>query len=251
MKVIDSKKNLKILLLQLKQLEKTIEQILNNKETVEANRYVSFMNIRKHYNDLAIIAKNNGLDHGAFYTYTDIKEEHNHFNTFWSTQKATIEGVLIKTRLLISLVEGNLDFVDDELKNLQNFIEISLRQTIYEEPKKEKEIQNAIEILFMGRGYKKGIEYERESGKFVFSGKEYIPDFIFPRYSLAIEVKLLKENKSISAIIEEINADITAYKKEYENIMFVIYDIGKVRNETEFKRDLENTNNVKIIIVKH
>ena len=52
-------------------------------------------------------------------------------------------------------------------------------------------------------------------------------------------------------MIEEINADITAYKKEYKNILFVIYDIGIIRDESEIKRDIEKTEGVHAIIVKH
>ena len=51
------------------------------------------------------------------------------------------------------------------------------------------------------------IDYDRETGKFEFSGKEYIPDFIVPKLNLCIEVKLLKEGRK-SKMIEEINADI-------------------------------------------
>jgi hypothetical protein len=81
--------------------------------------------------------------------------------------------------------------------------------------------------------------------------EKYIPDFIFTKTKKCIEVKLIKEASKKSKIIEEINADITAYKKEYENLLFVVYDIGIIRDETEFCRDIENNDNVKIVIVKH
>lgn len=48
----------------------------------------------------------------------------------------------------------------------------------------KREVQNAIEALLLGRGLAKGLDYDRESGKFEFSGKEYIPDFIIPKMSL-------------------------------------------------------------------
>ena len=102
----------------------------------------------------------------------------------------------------------------------------------------------------MGRGLNKGIDYDRESGKFEFSGKEYIPDFIIPKLSLCIEVKLLRENRK-SKVIEEISADITAYSKQYQRQLFIVYDLGCIQNEEEFKRDIENAGNVKVIIVKH
>ena len=52
-------------------------------------------------------------------------------------------------------------------------------------------------------------------------------------------------------MVEEISADITAYKKQYERILFVVYDLGVIRDEVEFKRDIEMTDGVKVIVVKH
>lgn len=97
----------------------------------------------------------------------------------------------------------------------------------------------------------KGIDYDRETGKFMFSGKEYIPDFVINKYELCIEVKFIKEVSRKSKMIEEINADITAYSKEYKNILFIIYDVGIIRDETEIKRDIENVEGVNVIIIKH
>ena len=69
--------------------------------------------------------------------------------------------------------------------------------------------------------------------------------------SLCIEIKLLKENRK-SKVIEEISADITAYKKVYERQVYIVYDLGFIQNEVEFKRDIENTTDgVKVIIIKH
>ena len=107
------------------------------------------------------------------------------------------------------------------------------------EPKNEYEVQDKLENLFVGNNMDKGLDYDREAGKFKFSGKEYIPDFIIPKYDLCIEVKFIKDVSRKSKMIEEINADITAYKKEYKNILFVIYDIGIIRDESEAKRDIE------------
>ena len=64
-------------------------------------------------------------------------------------------------------------------------------------------------------------------------------------------MKLLKDGRK-SRIIEEINADITAYSKKYKRQLFVVYDLSVVRDELEFKRDIENAkDDIKVIIVKH
>ena len=60
----------------------------------------------------------------------------------------------------------------------------------------------------------------------------------------------MREGKK-SKTIEEISADITAYKKAYQRQLYVIYDLGVIQNEVEFKRDIEMIEGVKVIIVKH
>ena len=42
-----------------------------------------------------------------------------------------------------------------------------------------------------------------------------------------------------------------AFKTKYENIIFVVYDNGNIRDEEQFKNDLELQDNVVILIVKH
>ena len=74
--------------------------------------------------------------------------------------------------------------------------------------------------------------------------------FIIPKLKLCIEVKLLRDGKK-SKIIEEINADITAYSKQYERQLFIVYDLGCIQNEEEFRRDIESMGNIKVLIIKH
>lgn len=62
-----------------------------------------------------------------------------------------------------------------------------LRTVIFDKPQKEIEVQNAIEALLLGRGLNKGIDYDRESGKFEFSGKEYIQILLFLNYHYALK----------------------------------------------------------------
>ena len=51
--------------------------------------------------------------------------------------------------------------------------------------------------------------------------------------------------------MDEINADIRAYGTQYERQLYVIYDLGIIRDEAEFKRGLEDAPGVSIIVVKH
>lgn len=152
--------------------------------------------------------------------------------------------------MICATLEGSVDFADDEFDNLENFIFSRLRTVIFSKPEKEIEVQNAIESLLSGRGLNKGTDYNKESGKFEFSGKEYIPDFIGPKLNLCLKVKLLREGKK-SRIVEEISTDVTAYSKRYERQLYVVYDLGAIQNEAEFRRDIEKSGSIKVIVVKH
>ncbi len=246
----ETKREIKLFLTQLKQLERTLIDIMQEENVHIMNKYVSYKEYIRIYNDIVTILKEKELITGVFYTYNDIDSIPYAADMLPFQQKILMEGLLINIRLTISSLESNIDFVDDEINGLANFIQTNLRATFEKEPVDEKEVQHHLEILFLGNNLKKGIDFERESGKFSFSGKEYIPDFIFKKYKMCLEVKTTKKN-SKSKIIEEINADINAYKKKYDTLMFIIYDFSKITNENEFKSDLESSGNVKVIIIKH
>ena len=224
---------------------------LNDSSTNVAGRFSPFKTYAEEHSYLASeVYKVLNLTNERI-PYYDTRKMKGWADTVWPQQKEIIDSLVVYTDTLIALLEKEINFVDDEYTNLENFIKNKLRNTIFTQPEKEKEVQNAIETLFVGKGWNKGIDYDRETGKFEFSGKQYIPDFIVPKLNLCIEVKLLKEGRK-SKIIEEINADITAYDKKYKRQLFVVYDLGVIRDEIEFKRDIENAKDyIKVIIVKH
>lgn len=246
---LDETRQIKVLLNQIKAFRDTIQGVIDNKEAAEHSRYVAFRDMACMYNDFAEQVKVVLRVPSMIYTFQTDKMR-GYADTLWGEQKRILEQVLISTKMLYASLEGNMDFADDEFDNLENFIQSRLRTVIFDRPQKEVEVQNALEALLLGRGLCKGTDYDRESGKFEFSGKEYIPDFIIPKLKLGIEIKLLREGKR-SKIIEEISADITAYSKQYERQLFVVYDLGYIQNEAEFKRDIENAGDVKVIIIKH
>ena len=146
---------------------------------------------------------------------------------------------------------GQLGVVDDQTEAPRDFLQARLRSAIMRLPDKELDVQDAIEALLIGRGLQKGIDYDREVGRVKVSAKEVVPDFIVPPLRLAIEVKLIRTPARVREVVDEINADIAAYSKSYRQLVFVVYDLGHIRDETEFKQDLEDPGNVSIVIVKH
>jgi len=246
---IEETRSIKILISQLRAFVYTLEGILNSNKAAESSRYVAYRDMAQVYNNMADQAKLLLKVQSIMYAF-DVGGMRGYADTLWGEQKRILEQVLVAAKLLQSSLEGNLDFVEDEVSNLENFIAKKLRSSIFETPAKELCVQNAVESLLIGRGMNKGTDYDRESGKVEFSGKEYIPDFIVPKLGLCIEVKLVRPGHR-SKVVDEISADITAYSRHYERILFIVYDLGTIRDEAEFRRDIEASGNIKVVIVKH
>lgn len=243
-------KHMRELIAKAKAFENTVRDILNNDKAVEHARYSSYRSIAKRYNTLLLEASSTVPNFQGFGTF-NVDAMPSQMDTVWPWQKEVLESVYLETKLFRAYLESNVDFANDEIEGLCDFIQSRFRSVIFEIPRTEQDVQNAFEALLVGRGYNKGTDYDREAGKVEFSGKEYIPDFCISKYNLAIEIKLLKDPKARSRIIEEISADITAYRKEYANQIFVVYDLGCIQNVTQFKCDIEQCDGVRTVVIKH
>lgn len=166
-------------------------------------------------------------------------------------QKELFESVHANLAILEAWLSARVDLPAEKAESLKNFFEANLRRAIFEVPGQEREVQNAIEQLLIGRGLTKGLDYDREAGRVKVSIKEVVPDFVLPKLSLAIEVKLAKTDTKAKAIVDEINADIQAYGRSYAHLLFIVYDLGTIRDTLEFTRDLESVAGVEVIVVKH
>lgn len=172
-------------------------------------------------------------------------------NTVMPVQKELFESVHANLSILEAWLSTRVDLPAEKAESLKNFFEANLRRAIFAAPTQEREVQNAIEQLLIGRGLTKGLDYDRETGRVKVSIKEVVPDFILPKLSLAIEVKLAKSDSKAKAIVDEINADIQAYGRAYSHLLFIVYDLGTIRDTLEFTRDLESVDSVEAIVVKH
>lgn len=127
-------------------------------------------------------------------------------------------------------------------------IEEKLRPTIHKRPEKEREIQDNLENLFLTLDY----DFEREQVSFAYSTKSYKPDFTSDSLKTAVDVKLCKDPLDEKRIIDEINADIPAYKTHYENLIFVVYDLGCIRKVDSFAKGIEKAHKkVFVRVIKH
>ena len=141
-----------------------------------------------------------------------------------------------KNKALISIVDA---------------IEKRFRKLFDNPPSNEKEVQEQLRKFFEAIGFEQGVDYEWESEKVQFAGREYIPDFVLKGLNTVIEVKILKDKAKKNWIIEEMNADYLVYTKAYGSLIYLVYDIGCISDTEQFKKDFENKGNVKVLVVKH
>ena len=213
-------------------------------------KYAGYKQYIRKYNHF-VSAISQEIQIAAIVDLYDIDKIPGSMDTTIVQQKEFFESVYTNVSILKAYLENRIGLKKDERTNLRDFFQANLRKAIFTQPEKELEVQDAIERLLIGRGYTKGVDYDRETGRVKVSIKEVVPDFIFPRLGLAIEVKLSKEKAKSRSLVDEINADIMAYSKKYSLILFIVYDLSTIRDEIEFKHDLEIADSVQVIIVKH
>jgi hypothetical protein len=128
-----------------------------------------------------------------------------------------------------------------------NAAERKLRKVMSKPPANERELQDEFEKLLIGAD----IPYSREAKRIEYSSKTYVPDFTVDRAKLAIELKVCLDAAREKALPAEINDDILAYKREYPNMLFIIYDTGRIRDVDRFAENFEEEAGVVVKVVKH
>lgn len=147
---------------------------------------------------------------------------------------------------LKAFLQSKVSAPEREIDSLIDLIGMNLRAALFDTPEQEKEVQNALEVIFRARS----LNFEREVVSISYSSKSFIPDFTFDNLDLALEVKLCKSEKKKKRIIDEINADIPAYQTEFRRALFVVFDTGYIRNVHKFKGSIEDNPDVHVMVVK-
>lgn len=128
-----------------------------------------------------------------------------------------------------------------------NIVERKLRKVIRDKPESQKRVQDAVEDLLVGAD----LLYKREYPSIAYSSKQYKPDFSFQHQQLVLEVKFCNRSGREKELIAEINDDIMAYKQQFPNLLFVIYDTGYIRDVGQFASEFEGDQGVLVRVVKH
>ena len=73
-----------------------------------------------------------------------------------SSQKSIFDGVYANLSVLRAYLEEEIGIDDDEILKLCHFLQSRLRSAVFKPPENEKDIQDRIEQLLIGRGMQKG-----------------------------------------------------------------------------------------------
>ena len=155
--------------------------------------------------------------------------------------------VRLQTSSLLDFLESKLDKAEELIGDVLAVLTLKLRSTIRKEPIDEKEVQEKVDTILNVSNF----AYLREKRSIPYSSKHYIPDFTFDAENTCLEIKLCNRANKEKKIVDEINADIVAYKTVYEKLIFVVYDVGLIRDVSRFKEDIKDQEGVYIEVIKH
>jgi hypothetical protein len=182
----------------------------------------------------------------TYFQTIDLGKDRNPADVIGPMWKSYAELAAVRLNSLASYLQSKLGIKQQEHEQIIDLINANLRASIYHDPRNEREVQDVLETIFRARA----LDFRREQDTVPYSTKRYIPDFTFNRIGLAVEVKLCKDKDREKDMIEEINSDIIGYGGRYDRCLFVIYDLGFIRDIAQFSRDIEANPNVHVLIVK-
>lgn len=239
---------LKHLAIRTDALRRAMEAVMAG-TTPEHGKWVAFKSYARAYSTLAAeYGKLTGKHNVNTYNLDKLKGS---TDTVWPVQKEIFDTVYADTLSLSGLLFEFDVGISASISEIQDLLVANLRKVVFRRPERETEVQNAIESLLVGRGYQKPLDYDRETGRVKYSGKEFVPDFVFKRYDLVLEVKLVKTRPEISSCVEEMCADVPAYLSVYSNLLFCVYDLGEIRDVSEFQNGLQEQAAVRVTVIKH
>lgn len=98
-------------------------------------------------------------------------------------------------------------------------------------PRTERDLQDMIQCVLAGLG----VRFEREA-PLTYKTKTFKVDFALPDLDAAIEIKLAKPQHAPAAVIDQVLADMEAYRTRYSNFVAVLFIVGPSHRLTAFSR---------------
>ncbi len=91
-----------------------------------------------------------------------------------SSSSTYFEATRANLRILKAYLENGANPKEKRVVDIADFLQANLRRAMHARPERERDVQDTLEKLLIGRGLEKGVEYDREVGRVKFSSKEFI-----------------------------------------------------------------------------
>ncbi len=176
----------------------------------------------------------------------DLGKQMNPADTIGAMWKTHAEFAAARLSALAAYLKTKQGTRKREGDDIATLLEENLRPAMFTDPDNERAVQDVIETIFRVRS----LDFRREQQSVPYSTKRYIPDFTFDSLGLAVEVKFCNRAGREKELIDEVNADIVGYQGTYESMLFVIYDLGFIRDVALFKSSIELQPGVRVLVVK-
>jgi hypothetical protein len=223
---------------------------LGAKRALETGGEVSYPIYAHEYNRLAVqTVRQFGRDPLAPLDVIRLGDAVNLNNTLIPQWRMWLETASLQLNKLVVYLESKLEQQDkqinESLERLMVHINGNLRPSFHEDPQNEIQVQDALETILRAGNF----DFLREKVSIPYSAKVYKPDFTSESLDLALEVKFCNHSQKMKDIIGEMNDDIVAYQTKFTNAMFVVYDMGIIRDVKAFTASFEIPN-VYVLVVK-
>jgi hypothetical protein len=137
--------------------------------------------------------------------------------------------------------------LDADALDIEGALIRALRPSFKEPPAGEKEVQEEVATILRAIG----VDFTREQDTAPVGPRAFTPDFVVRSMDLAIEVKFVGPRTSVSDIQEQLAADIAGYRTRWKRLLVVVYDLGRISDPEQFKKENMKLFGVAVVVVKH
>ncbi|MCH8995388.1 MAG: hypothetical protein IH959_10570 [Chloroflexi bacterium] len=227
--------------------ERTVEQGPPEGEQPFFGIYAGYPAYINEYNRLIpFVRQLYGAEAEGLFQPIQLGKQMNPADTIGAMWRTYADLATARLSALAAYLQNKVAAPNRETESVLDLLAANLRPAMFVDPSSERDVQDKLEVIFRARAH----NFQREKVSIPYSSKYYVPDFTFDDLDLVVEAKLCKSDTKEKVLIDEINADIVAYQTKYRRAIFVIYDLGFIRDVAAFRSGIESNADVHVLVIK-
>lgn len=138
-----------------------------------------------------------------------------------------------------------LEFCSEDIAEIINK---HLPDFLPRKPKSEKTVRDAVVALLEKENFNPHVEQQTVA----FGQTSFRPDITLELYGIAIELKYCQGKRDLSRVTNNILSDIISYKKDFKEILFIVYDALNAIDRSRFVKDIEkHSRGIKVLVLSY